>query len=413
MSPYRTTLFALTSALTLAYFGCSSSGGGGGGNGGGANGGGVGGGNGGTAGTGASSGSGGGGATINTDGGGNTGGTTQDGGCTSATAVGELVPANLLFLIDRSGSMNCNLPTDGQSTAECEAQPIPKIDPNTTKWVLTRNALKQAISDLQTAPNVSAGLTMFPTDGTDCGVQQTPNILVQSLDATQNTALGNFLDTVTPKGSTPLAGATILSYAYLYDQLKQSNLPGNKFVVLLTDGFETCKPEEIPKLLSEDVPNAYVQLGIRTFVIGVPGSEDGRALLSQIAFEGGTAKSTTCTHNPTPADVGDCHFDMTTSVNFGQDLKDALAAISGAALACEIDVPAPPSGKQIDFDQIGVKLNGGDVTKDTSAGCDQGANGWQLTPDQTKILLCGSACDDAKKPNAKLEVVLGCLTDIK
>ena len=413
MSPYRTTLVALSSVLALAYFGCSSSdgGGGGGGNGGSANGAG----NGGTSGTGtgASSGNGGTGNIISTDGGGTGGSGATDGGCTSATAIGELVPANLLFLIDRSGSMNCNLPSDGQSTAQCEAQPIPLIDPNTSKWILTRNALKQAISDLQTAPNVSAGLTMFPVDGTDCGVQQTPNILVQQLDATQNTNLDNFLDTVTPKGNTPLAGATILSYAYLLDQLSKSNLQGNKFVVLLTDGFETCKPDEIPKLLGKDVPDAYGLLGIRTFVIGVPGSEDGRALLSQIAYEGGTAKSSTCVHNASPADVGDCHFDMTTSQNFGQDLKDALTAISGAALACEIDVPAPPPGKKIDFDQIGVQLNGGDITKDDSVACDQGANGWQLTSDKKKILLCGSACDDAKKPNAELKVVLGCLQDIR
>ena len=62
MSPYRTTLVALSSVLALAYFGCSSSdgGGGGGGNGGSANGAG----NGGTSGTGTGASSGNGGTSV-------------------------------------------------------------------------------------------------------------------------------------------------------------------------------------------------------------------------------------------------------------------------------------------------------------------------------------------------------------
>lgn len=354
------------------------------------------------------------------------GGANIDGGCTSSTAVGELKPANLLFVIDRSGSMNCNLPSDGQSSAECEVTPVPKFAGKPTKWELTRDALKLAIDDLQLTGNVSAGMVAFPKDTTDCDVETTPNVLVQTLDATQNTALDGFLDFITPKGSTPMAGATILSYGYLLAQLKAAKLPGNTFVVLLTDGFETCKPTEINKLLNTDVPAAFNALGIRTFVIGAPGSENARALLSHIATAGGTAAST-CTLPTAPADwsqcnstvppaacpTGDCHFDMTTSKNFSQDLKKALDTISGNVLSCELDVPAPPAGKKIDFDQVGVRLNASDVLRDDSAPCASGANGWQFSPDKTKIWLCGTACDDAKKPNSKLEVVLGCLVDVR
>ena len=355
-----------------------------------------------------------------------TGGGNVDGGCTSSTAVGELKPANLLFVIDRSGSMNCNLPSDGQTSAECEVTPVPKFAGKPTKWELTRDALKLAIDDLELTGNVSAGMVAFPKDTTDCDVETTPNVLVQSLDPTQNTALDGFLDFIKPKGATPMAGATILSYGYLLAQLKAGKLPGNTFVVLLTDGFETCKAAEITKLLSTDVPTAFNALGIRTFVIGAPGSENARALLSHVATAGGTAK-TGCTLPTAPADwsqcnsttppascpQGDCHFDMTTSTNFSQDLKAALDTISGNVLSCELDVPAPPVGKKIDFDQVGVRLNGSDVKRDDSAPCGSGANGWQLTPDNKKILLCGTACDDAKKPNSKLEVVLGCLVDVR
>jgi hypothetical protein len=359
------------------------------------------GGSGGTIGVGGSSG------TINVDGGGASGGFNPDSGCAAATVQGTLIPANLMFVIDRSGSMNCNLPSDGQSTAECENFPTKKFPALASKWELTRDALKLAFDDLTTSGNSSAGLDMFPNEGSECLVDQTPNISIQTLDATHNTTLDTFLDNVNPQGKTPIAGATILSYAHLYEQIQQNALVGNKFVVLLTDGFETCKPEELPKLLSQDIPNANNQLGIKTFVIGVPGSEDGRALLSQMAFIGGTAKTTSCVHDPAPNNVGDCHYDMTTSANFGQDLVDALKAISGTVLSCELDMPQPSGGGLPDYNGVKVWVDGNEATPQQGQDCSQ-SNGWQYNADKTKILLCGSACDDAKQPNAKVEIYVPC-----
>lgn len=344
---------------------------------------------------------------ISLDGGGN-GGTAGD-ACASTVVVGTLVPANLLFVIDRSGSMNCNLPSDGQPSSQCESFPAPINTNLPTKWDLTQAALATAIDDLETAGNANAGMVVFPRPDSDCAVTQTPDVAIATLDATQNTAIDNFLAGVDPKGKTPLAGSLILSYAHLYDELKAGTLQGNLFVVLLTDGFETCKPSEIPKLLGADMDSAEA-LNIRTFVIGVPGSEDGRATLSQMAWEGNTPKTATCTHAASPADVGDCHFDMTTSANFSQDLKAALAQISGTVLSCEIDIPAPPTGKKINFDSIKVKVSGNEVTKDSSPPCDEG---WSLSDDKKKVLLCGTACDDAKLPNATLSLDLGCLSDIR
>ena len=93
------------------------------------------------------------------------------------------------------------------------------------------------------------------------------------------------------------------------------------------------------------------------------------------------AKSSTCTHIAAPKDVGDCHFDMTTSSNFGQDLKTALAQISGTVISCEIDVPAAPPGKKINTNDVTVQVNGADVPKaDPNTPCAQ-AQGWQFSPD--------------------------------
>jgi Mg-chelatase subunit ChlD len=410
-------VFAATAALALAYVGCGSNSDSGG-NGGSANGAGAGGsGQGGTA----ASNSGGSGAILlggsggTAAGGGSGGGGGSSGDACAQTVVnGTLKSANLLFVIDRSGSMNCNLPSDGQPTSQCESYPAP-IDPNKpTKWQLTKDALEQAIDDLlASGTKLSAGLVVFPRPGTDCAVTQTPDVPIVALDAQQDSALKTFLDSVSPKGNTPLAGATILSYAHLYDELSSGalSLDSNTFVVLLTDGYETCKTDEIDKLINQDVPNA-LSINIRTFVIGVPGSENGRALLSQVAWQGGTAKSTTCTHDPTPVDVGDCHFDMTMSSNFGPDLQAALAQISGTVLSCEIDVPPPPAGKQINPADVTVTVDGQTVPEDDSKPCNAGAEGWQFSADKSKIYLCGTACDTAKTAK-EISLDLGCLQNIK
>jgi hypothetical protein len=142
-------------------------------------------------------------------------------------------------------------------------------------------------------------------------------------------------------------------------------------------------------------------------VIGVPGSEDGRALLSQMAYLGGTPKSATCKHDPAPNNVGDCHFDMTTSQNFSADLKAALTAISGTALSCELDMPQPEGGGLPDYDKVKVIINGTDVNPAQGGDCSQ-ANGWQYNADKTKIFLCGSACDQAKQPNASVQIYVPC-----
>jgi hypothetical protein len=201
---------------------------------------------------------------------------------------------------------------------------------------------------------------------------------------------------------------------------EQAQVEGNKFVVLLTDGAETCDRDKV-QILQTEIPKA-LSVNIRTFVIGAPGSEPARALLSQMAFLGGTARSATCDHTGTPADQGDCHFDMTTSQDFAADLAAGLAAISGEALGCEIDVPqAGPGGSAVDFGKVNVRyVPGGnasdtiDVLQDPEAPCDAGAEGWQYSQGNQKILLCGSICNDVKADeSARVEVVLGCDTVVK
>jgi hypothetical protein len=317
--------------------------------------------------------------------------------------------------------MECNPPNgDEQLGAMCENFPRKEDMSLPSKWEVTRDALAMALDTLAMQANISAGLSVFPkgTASNSCAVEAAPDVPIARLNATQRAAIGDVLDAVNPAGLTPIAGATILSYSHLAAELRARELAGNTFVVLLTDGAETCREEELTNLVAEDVPNARL-FNIRTFVIGAPGSEQARGLLSRIAYEGGTATSPTCDRSGalTDDDTGDCHFDMTTSTDFASDLNDALLAISRTkTLSCTFDVPTNPSGGGVNLNEVNVEFQPGtgrveDVLNVPGQDCAGGVDGWQYSADRTKIILCGDICDRVQSdPEGQVSIVLGCPT---
>jgi hypothetical protein len=188
-------------------------------------------------------------------------------------------------------------------------------------------------------------------------------------------------------------------------------LPGNTFAVLLTDGYETCalEPTDYTEvLLEDDAPEAWEALRVRTFVIGAPGSEDARGFLSRLAQAGGTPGAADCTHDQAEHH---CHFDMTQSTDFANDLAAALDQISGTVLTCELEVPINPTGEGVDYRKVNVKVN--DTEYPRADGCvESGQTGWQYNEDRTLIELCGGACEAAQSENAVVRIVLGCPTKI-
>jgi hypothetical protein len=334
--------------------------------------------------------------------------------CASASVQSELLPSNLLFVLDRSGSMNCNPPPTTKSEA-CEAKPERADAKSASKWEITRDALNAAFQLLPASASV--GLSYFSNDD-ECGVNSTPSVALGKLDTTQLSALKASLDEVKPKGGTPIVGATILAYKHLHALALDHKLDGNSFVVLLTDGQQSdqCSdPDQCSDaqactdlLTQHEVPKAAGPgADIRTFVIGAPGSEPARAVLSQIALKGGTAPA------GCDAAAGECHFDMTRQSNFASALTRALTAITNKASNCELPLPKIEKMK-LDPMRVNVVYTPGDgtparvVPQDTRSSCDT-AEGWQYSADASKIQLCGEICSSVRTDaSARLDVVLGC-----
>jgi Mg-chelatase subunit ChlD len=332
----------------------------------------------------------------------------RPGECVSTgTIEASLRPANLLFLIDRSGSMNCNLP-EITSSAECE-QTAARADPSApSKWQIVREALAHAIAELP--ETTGAGITYFSNDDV-CGVQSQPDVPLRPLDTGQRASLSQSLDAVQPLGGTPIVGGLILAYKHLNPDQTAGVPYGNRFVVLLTDGQESCAADQLPRLLQSELPKAQTA-AITTFVIGVPGSEVNRGFLSQLAFAGGTASRPDCDHSGSDPAVGDCHFDMTRDADLAGSLTRALEAIGGRALRCDFDVPQPANGGVLDHAKVNVvyteRQKGEErlIAQDAASPCES-ADGWQYNADRSKILLCGAACSAVRRA-ASIRIALGC-----
>lgn len=344
--------------------------------------------------------------------------------CAAANYRSELVPSSLLWVVDRSGSMNCNLPPITDS-AVCEKDATTADETQPTKWSTLLGAMGDAVNNLSAVPNTSVGLSFFSNDDW-CGVQAEPNVPLAPLAGSQVSALTSAFANVTPAGGTPIAGALILGYKHLH---QQALARGNRFIVLVTDGSDSCLEkyaeqgvtgDVVARLVDTEIPKA-ISVNIRTFVIGAPGSESNRGLLSKIAFIGGTASDPNCDHeSEDPAAGTECHFDMTATTDFAADLKSALENITGRTAArCDFDVPKPEDGVEVDTETVNVDyFVGGDrmeesqhveLSRDDTLPCDQGADGWQYIENDTRIRVCGPVCEQIRTDaNPEVVVSLGC-----
>lgn len=347
-------------------------------------------------------------------GGGQTGTITET--CGASTYANQ-VPGTVLIVLDKSGSMS-----GGNGEPD--------------KWGPTKDAINFMMANA--SPELGMGLLPFPegkfddsglalcalnlnspqcqalfADGGCQDVAMMPVVPVGPLSQTQSQIAG-WLGSNSPGGNTPTLWALKRAYAYM----STVNVPGERFVLLITDGVPTtytpamlgfpesnieCK--DLPDIEAEALTAAMGTPKIKTFVIGSPGSEGASDFLSQVALNGETPKSPNCS-----AAAGDCHYQIG-KANFQQDLQAALNDIAGKLSECIFEIP---DGENADPDYVNVVLevNGMETTlyKDVAH-----TDGWDYTDDShTKVELFGPACEQFKsEKGAKVSILLGCKTIVK
>lgn len=336
----------------------------------------------------------------------------------------ETVPAVLEFVLDTSYSMaekkvqgtTWNLQGQGQ-----------------TKWQITHDALVSAIDGL--GADVAAGIVFFPNHAIISGQrftqEQDPSAcfnpsnrigidLMGASGSAHRTELTNGLNGIQPNGNTP----TYEAYYYAVTQMLEANqFEGQKYMVLLTDGVPTfgkgCTgtgQEQADNIIPTDPIIGLIQsateVGINTFVIGAPGSQDGidgadaRPWLSAAARAGKTAPDA-CSDNGSPRF---CHMDMTQAADFGAELRSGLGVITSQLGSCQYGMPEPPPGESIDVNQLNVFVSnsGGTflILPSTESACTEG---WRIV--DGKIELCPDSCNRAESdPGARVQILAGCTT---
>jgi hypothetical protein len=104
-----------------------------------------------------------------------------------------------------------------------------------------------------------------------------------------------------------------------------------------------------------------------------------------------------------------------------QPVWDQLVAavVANTKLACEWDIPMPPSGMTLDPDQVNVRYTSGNTTRDlgrvaSAAECSQFTDGWYYDDpaNPTKILVCPDVCTEIEGAGIgvtqRMDILFGC-----
>jgi hypothetical protein len=322
--------------------------------------------------------------------------------CAGQSAGAEAAPSVLSLLVDTSGSMDEDAPGARGS-----------------KWTVTRSAVLEALGDMP--EDTAVGLIFYPNvpnNNMQPCIRRETAVSIAELagnNSQQRQRIARAFQRQSPEGGTPTHDA----YEYALSDVSATAAVGERFIVLITDGIPTYSlgcvgdgqadnPVDSTPLV--DAARAAAATGVRTFVIGSPGSEDARGSLSRMAEAGGTAPAG-CSHQG----PNYCHFDMTRERDLGAGLTNALGIIAGVALGCRYAVPQAPDGAMLDPGKVNVlfKPPGGAeelIGQSLEGNCDEG---WQYTDNQSQIRLCANTCERVQASEGSLSLQFGCATMLR
>jgi hypothetical protein len=191
--------------------------------------------------------------------------------------------------------------------------------------------------------------------------------------------------------------------------------PGREMIgVLMTDGEPNGCEGDVDNL-ADIIANHLSATGIRTFIIGMEGAQNG-SLETMGSAGGAVPHDDYCAGGPTP-----CHY-WNVGDGSGDAIAAALTAIIGQAapLPCEFDVAnlQAPAGETVDYgkvnvwmaDETGTESPIGQVSSVAACPGDQLAWYYDNPDAPTRGHLCPTACDavSAAATGSELTVILGC-----
>ncbi len=310
----------------------------------------------------------------------------------------ELALTQLMFVVDRSGSMRFTL--DG-------VQDAPRRQ---WRWTILQNALRQTITAFD--DEIAMGAKFFPevlsefdlTDPeracrTDTGAGIAP--------ARGNAAsILNVFDTSEPRGGTPTSEAVRLAAQFLKARRSVAST-----IVLATDGAPNCNPdlEALTCICTStfscaDTPNrgrfsclddgrtvatihdVADKQKVPVYVIGIGSTErpDFLEVLDDMAIAGGR-----------PRPVAPRHY----NVQSEGELTSALAEIRDTVAKCTYLTPSSPN----DPNKITISIDGEFIPRDQSK-----RNGWDwVNQSLGELAFFGEACAKARGATGTPAVVSG------
>ncbi len=308
---------------------------------------------------------------------------TADANCGTSTSSTTQAPADVLLVLDRSGSMSYSIAEDcycDSATATSGAAGGGRVCSDTTNCSERWQSLTSAVdATLASTPGINWGLKLFSSlsgsggRGGNSACNVNSGVEVQ-IGASSAAAIQAQIAAATPANNTPTAAAITAATAYL----KTVNDPNNKVILLATDGEPNCAAGGSSSTTdvqgTVDAITAAKNAGFKVYVIGI-GPSVGN--LDNFASAGGTGN----------------YYPATSP----QALADALAAIGVNVTSCTFTVTRTSQGG--DLNNLAVYLDGKLVP----------ATGWTYTASSHTVDLTGSYCDAIKNGTATtVEVYLGC-----
>jgi hypothetical protein len=331
--------------------------------------------------------------------------------CARFVTSGDREQALLMLVIDVSNSMSTPYTADR------------------TRWDIERDSLVDAVQSLP--GSVGLGTLFFPNMATPPGQQPRPSsacvntqsmIPVGLLGEQDSRQRSRVLHSLTSTQPNPQAGTpTLDAYLVGLQALGDTTLAGSRQMLLLTDGQPTFS-ENCVGTGEVDDPVDYHPIvdaiadarraGVRTFVIGSPGSDstapggqDARPWLSLAAQAGGTALP-----DCSPTGPHYCHYDLASEPDAARGLQRAFSDIQESIVSCAFAFPQIPDSFDVSSSlSVVVTTEDGKaslLTNDPSQNCDEG---WHYAEDPPRVVLCDRTCKLVRDQSAsRVEFLFSC-----